>query len=100
MFMRFLGQALGAAVAGVILSFGLHDRVPEVADPLGRLLDLHGLTGPARASLAASVSDAFHGIFGITALMGLAALGLALQLPRGVSAGSSGQATPQRSPGR
>jgi len=94
LFMRFLGQALGAAIAGVILSLGLRYAVPEVADPLGRLLDPQAaiaLAGPARASLATAVSHAFRGIFVLTALMGLAVLVLALQLPRGIGAGHSSQ---------
>ncbi len=94
LFMRFLGQALGAAVAGVILSLGLSYAVPEVADPLGRLLDpwaTHALAGPDRAGLAVAVSHAFRGIFVLTGLMGIAALALALQLPRGISASRSRQ---------
>jgi MFS family permease len=90
LFMRFLGQALGAACAGVILSFGLLYGVPDVADPLGRLLDqANPLVGADRASLALAVSRAFRGIFEMTALMGLVTLALAMRLPRGVGAGFS-----------
>jgi EmrB/QacA subfamily drug resistance transporter len=90
LFMRFLGQALGAAFAGVILSFGLLYGVPDVADPLGRLLDLaNPLAGADRRSLALAVSRAFRGIFELTALMGFVTLALALLLPRGVGAGFS-----------
>jgi len=90
LFMRFLGQALGAAFAGVILSFGLRHGVLDAADPLGRLLDqANPLAGPDRASLAIAVSGAFRGIFELTALMGLVTLVLALRLPRGVGAGFS-----------
>jgi EmrB/QacA subfamily drug resistance transporter len=89
LFMRFLGQALGAAFAGVILSFALLYAVPELVDPLGGLLDVHPASGVDRVGLARSVSHAFGGVFVLTAIMGIATLGLALQLPRGVGAGFS-----------
>jgi EmrB/QacA subfamily drug resistance transporter len=91
MFMRFLGQALGAAFAGVILSVGFNYKVPQIADPLGRLLGSRpadGLAGVDPDGLAFAVSYAFRGVFLMTALMGLAILALAVQLPRGISAGS------------
>jgi EmrB/QacA subfamily drug resistance transporter len=94
LFMRFLGQALGAACAGVILSFGLRYQVPEVADPVGKLLSVHSTDLPMgrdRADLALAVSYAFRGIFIMTWAMGLAILGLASQLPRGIGAGTSKQ---------
>jgi predicted MFS family arabinose efflux permease len=89
LFMRFLGQALGAAFAGVILSFALLYAVPELADPLGGLLDVHPASGFDRIGLARSVSHAFRGVFVLTAIMGIVTVGLALQLPRGVGAGFS-----------
>jgi hypothetical protein len=64
--------------------------VPDVVDPLGRLLDLaNPIVGADRTSLALAVSRAFRGIFEMTALMGLVTLVLALMLPRGVGAGFS-----------
>ncbi len=84
LFMRFLGQAIGAAVAGIILSTALRHQLPDVADPLGRLL-----AGNTDQQLAFAVADCFRGIFIMTVLLGLATLALAFQLPRGVGAGSS-----------
>jgi len=83
LFTRFLGQAIGAAVAGIILSVALQHRLPDVTDPLGRLL-----AGAASRQLAFAVADCFRGIFVMTVLLGLATLLLALQLPRGIGAGS------------
>ncbi len=94
MFMRFLGQALGAAIGGVILSFGLQFAAPEVVDALGGLLEprpTDTLTGIDLTSLTYAVSYAFRGVFVMTALMGLATLALASRLPRGVSASSPTQ---------
>jgi EmrB/QacA subfamily drug resistance transporter len=95
MFMRFLGQALGAAVGGVILSFGFQFAAPEVAGALGGLLDHRpggisavGISGDDLAGLTVAASRAFRGVFVMTALMGLATLALASRLPRGVSASS------------
>jgi EmrB/QacA subfamily drug resistance transporter len=83
LFTRFLGQAIGAAVAGIILSTTLRHRLSDVVDPLGRLL-----TGDADRQLAFAVADCFRGIFVMAVLLGLATLALAFQLPRGIGAGS------------
>ena len=44
MFLRFLGQSLGAAVFGAVLTAGLFDGKSATADPLERLMDPHGRT--------------------------------------------------------
>lgn len=90
MFMRFLGQALGAAIGGVILSFGFQFAAPEVAGALGGLLEHRspGVSGVDLAGMTAAASRAFRGVFVMTAVMGLATLALASRLPRGVSASS------------
>ena len=94
MFMRFLGQALGAAVGGIILSFSWQTLLPGVADPLGRLLDRQAVIALSeRADIAQAASRAFHGVFLLTACMGLVALALTLRLPEGLSAGTSRQTT-------
>jgi hypothetical protein len=94
MFMRFLGQALGAAIGGIILSFSLRMLLPSVSDPLGRLLDSHAVIAISeRADLAQAASHAFHGVFLLTAFMGLVALTLTLRLPAGLSASTSRQTT-------
>jgi EmrB/QacA subfamily drug resistance transporter len=92
MFMRFLGQALGAAVGGIILSFSMRHLLPGVSDPLGRLLDRQAaVTLAERADIAQAASQAFHGVFLLTACMGLVALTLTLRLPAGLSASTSRQ---------
>jgi EmrB/QacA subfamily drug resistance transporter len=92
MFTRFLGQALGAAVAGIILTFALELAAPGIADPLGRLLgsgDPGAVPDLDVAALRLTVAHAFRGIFAMTAIMGLATLALASQLPRGLGAGAA-----------
>jgi MFS family permease len=94
MFMRFLGQALGAAMSGIILLFGLRRLLPGVSDPLGRLLNSQAAMAiTERADLAQAASDAFHGVFLLTACMGIVALTLTLRLPAGLSAGTTRQTT-------
>ena len=91
LFMRFLGQAIGAAVAGIILTVALRHYLPGVADPLGKLLGdarTGADTGSEMRQLAIAVGDCFRGIFAMAGLLGLATLALAFQLPRGISAGS------------
>jgi EmrB/QacA subfamily drug resistance transporter len=95
MFMRFLGQALGAAIGGVILSLGFQFAAPEVAGALGALLEHRsaGLSGVNVADLTEAASRAFRGVFVMTAVMGLTTLVLASRLPRGVSASSTARST-------
>jgi MFS family permease len=79
MFMRFLGQALGVAVAGAVLGFGLAHALPGSPDPLGQLL----VAGAARSpALAATVSRCFCAVFAMAELLGIATLVLALGIPR------------------
>jgi EmrB/QacA subfamily drug resistance transporter len=89
LFLRFLGQAIGAAVAGIVLATAMQHLAPAAADPLGRLLRASGAaaarTAPMR-QLAAAVGEAFRGIFIMAALLGVAILALGSQLPRGISA--------------
>ena len=89
LFLRFLGQAIGAAIAGIVLATAMHHLAPAVADPLGQLLRASAngasMTAPMR-QLAFEVGDAFRGIFIMAALLGVAILALGSQLPRGVNA--------------
>jgi EmrB/QacA subfamily drug resistance transporter len=91
MFMRFLGQAFGAAVGGIILSFGFSARSADAAGALGLLLDPHAsaqLGGAEIARLAQQTADALRGVFVMTAVLGCITLALASRLPKGVSASS------------
>jgi hypothetical protein len=66
--------------------------LPGVSDPLGRLLDRQAaVTLAERADIAQAASQAFHGVFLLTACMGLVALTLTLRLPAGLSASTSRQ---------
>jgi MFS family permease len=98
LFMRFLGQALGAAVSGVFLSFALRYTAPGSEDPLGQSLNTHvsdTANVAERLNLAFSVSAAFRPVFALSVVMGGVAIFLGLRLPRGMSA-SSPKATSER----
>jgi EmrB/QacA subfamily drug resistance transporter len=89
MFMRFLGQAVGAAAAGAILTLSMHHALPTTSDPLGQLLaDGSTRSLPAVRQLAATVSECFHGIFLMTGLLGFLTLITAMWLPHSLSAGN------------
>jgi MFS family permease len=88
MFMRFLGQALGAAAAGAILTLALHHALPTTSDPVGLLLaDGSVRSLPAVRQLAATVSVCFHGIFVMMGLLGFVTLIASAWLPHSLRAG-------------
>ncbi len=88
MFMRIVGQALGAAALGAVLNLGLHARLPDAADAVERLMERG-----ARQSLAPerllilqdAVAGALHTVYVISALLALLALWLAWRYPRGLN---------------
>jgi hypothetical protein len=89
MFMRFLGQAVGAAAAGALLTMSMHHALPTTLDPLGQLLADGSIRSlPAVRQLAATVSECFHGIFLMTGLLGFLTLITAMWLPHSLSAGN------------
>jgi EmrB/QacA subfamily drug resistance transporter len=84
MFMRIVGQSVGAAVFGAILNFGVYSQVPEAGDAVNRLL-----APAARESLGASeiarlteaVGNSLHVVYVIAGLIAVVSLILALALP-------------------
>jgi EmrB/QacA subfamily drug resistance transporter len=84
MFMRILGQSMGAALFGAIVNFGVNRRVPHAGDAVNRLLQ------PAlRQSLGSGeivrLTDAFaasvHEVYLIVIAIGAATLAVALLFP-------------------
>ena len=87
--MRMVGAALGAALLGAVLNFGLAhshadmDAVNRMMQPASR-----GRLDPALiASLTRALADALHNVYGIAGVLSLVALGLALGVPRGLKPG-------------
>jgi len=85
LFMRTMGQALGAALFGFVLTSGIAARVPDAGDAINRLLQ----HGALPANLAARLSEAFgaamHGAYYIVGLFGLVLLTFAFGIPARLS---------------
>jgi MFS family permease len=87
-FMRIVGQSVGASVFGAILNFGIYHKLPEAGDAVNRLM-----TPAARQTLGASeisrlaeaVGASLHVVYIIAALVAVISLALALALPARLS---------------
>ncbi len=88
MFLRFVGQSLGAAAAGAAINATIFARDPAAIGAVDRLLDpiaRAGLSAAETARLAALVATGIHNAYWIAAAFGLVSLLLAILLPRGLS---------------
>jgi hypothetical protein len=88
MFMRIVGNSVGAAVFGAILNFGINRRIPDAGDAVNRLLEpaaRHGLGAPEIARLSEAVAGSLHGVYIVAGLVAVASLLLALALPARLS---------------
>lgn len=86
LFMRMLGQALGAALFGGILNAGLSQRLPEASAVVERLMEpaeRATLRAAAIARLTEAAAAALHQVFLVSGLLALVALVLAFLLPAG-----------------
>jgi EmrB/QacA subfamily drug resistance transporter len=88
MFMRMLGQSLGAALFGAIVNFGLAGRVPHAGDAVNRLLEpalRHSLGRERIARLGAAVAASIHEVYLVVILIAAASLVISLLFPAGLS---------------
>jgi EmrB/QacA subfamily drug resistance transporter len=88
MFMRIFGQAMGAALFGAIVNFGVHRRVPHAGEAVKRLLrpQLRAALGPAAMTrLTDAFAAAVHEVYLLVILIGLATLTVALLFPARLS---------------
>ncbi len=88
MFMRIVGQSVGAAVFGAILNFGIYSQLPEAGDAVNRLLApaARGSLGAAELGrLTEAVGDLLHVVYLIAGLVAVVSLVLALALPARLS---------------
>jgi hypothetical protein len=87
-FMRMLGQAVGAAVCGTVLNLGIQHYAPHAGDAVNRLLDLaRRAVMPAgeRIRLVHAVANSLLDVYLVAAAMVVAALFLGLCLPARLS---------------
>ncbi len=90
LFMRTMGQALGAALFGFVLTSGIARQVPDAGDAINRLLQHGALPPDLAARLAEAFGAAMHGAYYIVGLFALVILGFACAIPARLS--------PQRQP--
>jgi EmrB/QacA subfamily drug resistance transporter len=88
MFMRIVGQSVGAAVFGVVLNFGLSRHAPEAGDLVNRLLDpglRHSLGAVELAQLGQGIASSLNLVYIISGFAALTTLALASALPAALS---------------
>jgi len=88
LFMRTIGQSLGAALFGFLLSAGISRRVPNAGDAINQLLQ-PGARSMLAPDLAARLADAFaaamHDNFLMLGFFSLVLLGFAFGIPARLS---------------
>jgi EmrB/QacA subfamily drug resistance transporter len=88
MFMRMIGQSLGAAVFGAIVNIAVYSRLPDAGDAVNRLLEpglRHGLGAAQTAALANAVAAGVHNAYLVVLLIAALTLLLAAFYPSGLS---------------
>jgi EmrB/QacA subfamily drug resistance transporter len=88
MFMRIVGNSVGAAVFGAVLNFGIYRKLPEAGDAVNRLMTPAGrqsLGANEIARLTEAVGSSLHVVYVIAGFVAIVSLILALALPARIS---------------
>jgi len=88
MFMRFLGQSMGAASFGAVLNFTLLRKLPGAAHLVDQLLDpadRANLSSAELTRLVDVIASGLHNTYVLACMLSLIALGLAVLLPARLS---------------
>jgi EmrB/QacA subfamily drug resistance transporter len=88
LFMRTIGQALGAGIAGAILNFSLARAAPAAGETLNQLLEpsLRANLDPRTiAQLSHAIASSLHDVYVIAGVLAALTLALIPLLPAGVS---------------
>ena len=88
MFMRIVGNSVGAAIFGAILNFGVYSRVPDAGDAVNRLMSpaaRQSLGAVEIARLTEAVGSSLHVVYVIASLVAIVSLILAVALPARLS---------------
>jgi EmrB/QacA subfamily drug resistance transporter len=94
LFMRTIGQALGAGIAGAILNFSLARTAPAAGETLNQLLSpvLRASLDPQQiAQLSRAIASSLHDVYVIAGVLSALTLALIPLLPAGVSPTRSGK---------
>ncbi len=88
LFMRTIGQSLGAALFGFMLSYGISREVPDAGDAINLLLQpeaRHTLSSAVAARLTDAFAAAMHDNYIILGVFALVVLGFAISIPARLS---------------
>jgi MFS family permease len=88
MFLRFVGQALGAATFGAVLNLTILRTDPEAVHTVDQLLDpaqRDGLGGQELVHLTELIARALHNTYMLAGVLSVIALALALMVPARLS---------------
>jgi EmrB/QacA subfamily drug resistance transporter len=88
MFMRIVGNSVGAAVFGAILNFGINQRIPEAGDAVNRILEPTARTTLGAAEItrvSEAIAGSVHNIYVVAGFVAVVSLLLALALPAKLS---------------
>jgi hypothetical protein len=94
LFMRTIGQALGAGIAGAILNFSLARTAPSAGETLNQLLTpaLRAKLDPQTIDqLSHAIAGSLHEVYVIAGVLAAATLALAALLPAGASPTRAGK---------
>jgi MFS family permease len=100
LFMRTVGQSVGAALFGALFNFGLYGRIAEGGDAVDRLIKpaLRQALEPAEiARLTDAIAGALHVVYLIVTALALVALVLPLWMPVGYGPRQQGAPEPEGS---
>jgi EmrB/QacA subfamily drug resistance transporter len=95
LFMRTIGQALGAGIAGAILNFSLARAAPSAGETLNQLLEpsLRASLDPAQIEqLSHAIASSLHDVYVIAGVLAALTLALIALLPAGLSPTRSAKA--------
>lgn len=84
LFLRTVGQSLGAALGGAILNLGVARQAPGAGDALGKLLEpgrRASLDAATVARLSEAIAGSLHDVYVIAGVLAVLALGLTMLLP-------------------
>jgi EmrB/QacA subfamily drug resistance transporter len=101
MFMRTIGQSLGAGIFGAILNHGIAVHVPDGGEAVNRLLEpgmRDTLAPEAIVRLSAAIANSMQDVYVIGTLMACAVLALTWRIPAGVNPVRPSVATPRQAP--
>ena len=93
LFMRTIGQALGAGIAGAILNFSLARAAPAAGETLNQLLEpsLRANLDPQTiAQLSHAIASSLHDVYVIAGVLAALTLAVVALLPAGASPTKTG----------